>query len=87
MNTRTTGRGLAVAALLSLTAANGCMWAPELTDVQKDLARQLPGTEFHKDVTLSLGPLTLALARVITGLLPPGDGHGRAVVRPFRPVR
>jgi 3-deoxy-D-manno-octulosonic-acid transferase len=24
---------------------------------------------------------------IITTLLPPGDGHGRAVVRPFRPVR
>ena len=24
---------------------------------------------------------------IITSLLPPGDGHGRAVVRPFRPVR
>jgi 3-deoxy-D-manno-octulosonic-acid transferase len=24
---------------------------------------------------------------VITNLMPPGDGHGRAVVRPFRPVR
>ncbi len=70
MNIKTTGRSWGVAVILCFVTANGCMWAPELTDVKQDIAQQLPDTQFHKNVTLSFGPLTLALARVVTGLIP-----------------
>lgn len=60
----------AAALALSLPLANGCMWAPELTNVKQQIAQQIPDTDFRKDVTLSLGPVTLALARTITGLIP-----------------
>jgi Domain of unknown function (DUF4252) len=70
MTPMTLTRSMAVAVLLTVPVANGCMWAPELTDVKQQIAQQLPDTGFRKDVTLSLGPVTLALARTITGLIP-----------------
>lgn len=56
--------------LLALPLSNGCMWAPELTAVKRDLARQLPDVGFRKNLTLSFGPLTMGLARGVTGLIP-----------------
>jgi hypothetical protein len=61
---------LLVTVLATLPLSNGCMWAPELTDVKEDIARQMPDTDFRKNVTLSFGPLTMVLARAITGVIP-----------------
>lgn len=58
------------AALVSLPLANGCMWAPELTEVKRDIAEQLPDIGFRKNVTLSFGPVTMVLARTITRFIP-----------------
>jgi hypothetical protein len=46
------------------------MWAPELTEVKRDIARQLPDVGFRKNVTLSFGPMTMVLARTATGIIP-----------------
>jgi hypothetical protein len=60
----------AAAMLAALPLSGGCMWAPELSGVKQDIARQLPDTGFRKHVTLSFGPLTMALARAVTGFIP-----------------
>ena len=58
------------AAALLLSTLSGCLWAPELDRVRKDIERQLPGATFKREVTLSLGPLSLAVARAVVGLTP-----------------
>jgi hypothetical protein len=50
----------------------GCLWTPELSQIQGEIERQLPGSEFERDVRLSLGPLSLGLARFVTGIVPEG---------------
>lgn len=76
-----TFRKLALAVvLLAAPLANGCMWAPELTEVKRDIERQLPDVGFRKNVTLSFGPLTMALARAITSLVPDA-GEARDYLR------
>ncbi|MDH3197406.1 MAG: DUF4252 domain-containing protein [Candidatus Krumholzibacteria bacterium] len=78
-------RGALVAILgLSLAAAPGCLWAPELSGIQREIERQLPGADFDKEFALSLGPVTLGLARLVTALVPGGDearGYLRDVSR------
>jgi hypothetical protein len=46
------------------------MWAPGLAQVRRDLERQLPGARFEKDIELSLGPVSLAFARLFTRMVP-----------------
>ena len=58
------------AATVGLLAAPGCFWAPELASIRRDIQDQLPGASFEKDVELSFGPLGLAFARLVTGLIP-----------------
>jgi hypothetical protein len=58
---------------LSLAAAPGCLWAPELSGIKREIERQLPGADFDKEFALSLGPVTLGLARLVTALVPGGD--------------
>jgi hypothetical protein len=55
---------------LVVTTCSGCLWAPELDGVRKDIERQLPGASFHREFALSLGPITLGLARTIVRLVP-----------------
>jgi hypothetical protein len=52
------------------TASAGCMWAPELTRVCRDIQAQVPGATFDKQFAVSLGPVSLAFARLVTGLVP-----------------
>ena len=52
-------------AMAGVTA--GCMWAPDLAMVRKDLERQLPGVSFDKEIELTLGPVSLAFARMFSG--------------------
>ena len=51
-------------------AASGCLWAPDLAMVRKDIERQLPGVSFDKEIELTLGPISLAFARLITRITP-----------------
>ncbi|UCG53043.1 MAG: DUF4252 domain-containing protein [Candidatus Latescibacterota bacterium] len=53
-----------------LTLVSGCLWAPELDRVRRDIERQIPGAEFKKEIALSLGPVTMGLARLIVKLAP-----------------
>ena len=51
-------------------ASTGCLWAPDLVLVRKDIERQLPGASFEKEIELSLGPISLAFARLVTRMVP-----------------
>ncbi|UCH85555.1 MAG: DUF4252 domain-containing protein [Candidatus Latescibacterota bacterium] len=55
---------------LILTLCSGCLWAPDLDRVRRDLEGQLPGAEFTKEFALSLGPVTLGFAKLITRFVP-----------------
>lgn len=63
-------RTLAAIAAVVLLSAPGCLWAPELSRVRSDIQGQLPGASFQKTVELTLGPLELALARLVTAAIP-----------------
>jgi hypothetical protein len=56
--------------LLGLTLLSGCLWAPELDRVRRDIEKQIPGAHFNKEIAFSLGPVTLGLARLIVGVIP-----------------
>jgi len=64
------GVAFAAATALALLAAPGCFWAPELAGVRRDIEAQLPDATFDKNIELSLGPLTMKFARLVTGLIP-----------------
>lgn len=51
-------------------ASTGCLWAPDLAMVRKDIERQLPGVSFEKEIELTLGPISLAFARLVTRMSP-----------------
>lgn len=55
---------------LLLPCLAGCLWTPELSGIQREIERQLPGARFEKDMRLSLGPLSLGMARFATGFIP-----------------
>jgi hypothetical protein len=59
---------ITLAAMASVSA--GCMWTPELSQVCRDIERQLPGASFDKEFAVSLGPISLGFARLLTGLVP-----------------
>ena len=74
MNSRNLMRDVAVAmtaALLPL--AGGCVWTPELSAVKRDIARQIPGASFDRQVSFALGPGGMALARAVVSFVP--DEH------------
>jgi len=55
---------------LILTLCSGCLWAPDLDRVRRDIERQLPGSEFTKEIAFSLGPVTLGVAKLVTRFVP-----------------
>jgi hypothetical protein len=60
-----------IVVLLAVAATSlGCMWTPELSQVRRDLERQLPGVHFEKDIELTLGPVSLTFARLFTRMVP-----------------
>ena len=69
-------RNFATVVALFLAAAivlPGCLWAPLRAQIRLDLERQLPGASFDKEFEISLGPVSLAFARMVTRLVP--DAH------------
>ena len=56
--------------LVLVSSTTGCLWAPELSQIQREIERQLPGSSFEKEVRLSLGPLSLGMARFVTRVIP-----------------
>jgi len=71
-------RALAISGGLVILSSPGCFWSPELANVRHDLERQLPGASFDKNVELSLGPVMLTCARVVTSMIP-----GAREARPY----
>ena len=59
--------------IVLISMSSGCLWAPELDRVQRELKEQLPGVDFKKEFAISLGPLSLGLARSVVRFVP--DGH------------
>jgi hypothetical protein len=49
---------------------SGCLWAPDLAMVRKDIERQLPGAIFEKEIELTLGPISLAFAKLVIRVVP-----------------
>lgn len=79
-------RMVQVAAVGVLAALmSGCLWAPELDRVRRDIEKQLPGVAFKKEVALSLGPVALALAGAVVRLSPEARGAA-AYLRDVRQV-
>jgi hypothetical protein len=72
------GRRIVCVLVLVALAAPGCFQSRELSGIRRDLEKQLPGAEFDKNVELSLGPLVLSLARVVTNIIP-----GAREARPY----
>ena len=59
-----------VAVLMSIS---GCLGAPDIDRVRKDIQSQLPGVTFKKEIALSLGPAMLWLTRAFVSLAPYAD--------------
>jgi hypothetical protein len=74
------------ALLLMLTVTSGCLWAPDLDRVRQEIEIQLPGAHFQKEFALSLGPVTLGLARAVTAVVPRADLAGQ-YLRDIRRVK
>ena len=66
-------RPAALALVLALLASPGCLHSGELSGVRRDLELQLPGSSFEKDVELSLGPVLLSVARLVTNFVPDAE--------------
>jgi hypothetical protein len=83
--------GLLVLLLLAFASFTGCLWAPELSRIQREIELQLPGSEFEREVRISLGPLSLGLARFVTRFIPnsyvPEAGEANQYLQEVRRVQ
>ncbi len=70
MNSLTKRSAVVLATAIALPFAGGCVWTPELSNIQKDIARQLPGVTFDHEMSLSIGPGGMALARAVVSFIP-----------------
>ncbi|HEX6791381.1 MAG TPA: DUF4252 domain-containing protein [Candidatus Krumholzibacteria bacterium] len=70
MNRVLINRRLAGAVVLALLAAPGCFSSGELSGIRRDLQAQLPGSSFEKNIELSLGPIVLGMAKMVTAVVP-----------------
>ncbi|MBI4720192.1 MAG: DUF4252 domain-containing protein [Chitinivibrionia bacterium] len=70
-------RVVAVFVLAAIAGMPGCLGAPDLAAVRNDIFRQIPGASCDKEIELTLGPVALALARVITAVVPDARDAGR----------
>jgi hypothetical protein len=75
----------AVGIALMLTLFSGCLWAPELDRVRREIQQQLPGSSFKKEFAISLGPLSLALVRTIVRFVPEAE-EARSYLSDIRSV-
>jgi len=68
-------RGLMIVAVvcLVLPLVSGCVWAPELGRLAQAIEEQMPGAHFEKEFAISLGPITLGLARMASGMVHDDD--------------
>jgi len=63
---------LAVVVLLLAVVggSSGCLWAPDLARVRRDIEDQIPGASFDKEIELSLGPVSLLFVRLVVNVVP-----------------
>ncbi len=77
---------LILSIVLIVTTSSGCLWAPELDGVRKDIESQLPGASFHREFALSVGPITLGLVRTIIRFVPDA-AEAREYLKDVRSVK
>lgn len=77
---------LAIGCSLMLTLLSGCLWAPELDRVRSEIEQQLPGSSFKREFAISLGPVTLGLARAIIRFVPDA-AEARSYLQDVRSVK
>ncbi len=70
MNTR---RALFSILIAALPFASGCVWTPSLNHIKDDIARQIPGATFDKEMSIAIGPGAIALARGVASFIPPAQ--------------
>jgi hypothetical protein len=65
-------RSIHITAILTvgLLLCSGCLWAPGLERLKDEMTAQMPGAQFDKEVALTLGPMSLMLARVAMQFVP-----------------
>jgi hypothetical protein len=65
-------RTIYITAILTagLLLCSGCLWAPGLERLKDEMTAQMPGAQFDKEVALTLGPMSLALARIALQFVP-----------------
>ena len=63
-------------------STSSCVWTPELSRVASDLERQLPDAKFDKEFSVSLGPMALGFARLVSGMVGDDDvRHARDYIK------
>jgi len=55
---------------MAMLLSSGCLWAPGLERLKDEITVQIPGASFDKEVALTLGPMSLALARIAVRFVP-----------------
>jgi len=66
---------IAVVSVIMMSLLSGCLWAPGLDSVRRELQAQLPGAHFDRQFAISLGPISLGLARAVTGMIDDKDAR------------
>ena len=68
---RKNATAVTIVALVVVTSLfSGCLWAPELASVCRDIENQIPGVTFDRQFAITLGPLTMAFAKMVTAFIP-----------------
>ncbi|MFQ5511206.1 MAG: DUF4252 domain-containing protein [Candidatus Krumholzibacteriia bacterium] len=75
-----------VGGLVLIAMSSGCLWAPELDRVRREIQGQLPGSRFKKEFAITLGPLSLGLARSAVRFVPDAR-EARAYLKEIRKVK
>ncbi len=63
-------RRIIVVFLLGMLLFSGCLWAPNLDRLKQEIQAQIPDASFDKEVSFTLGPVTLGIARIFSRFIP-----------------
>lgn len=77
LNNRASTAVIIVLLIAVAGTASGCLWAPDLAGVRKDIERQLPGVHFDRKIELTLGRVAIGFARLITRFVPEAREAGK----------
>ena len=56
---------------LASLSLSGCFHAAELGQLRREIDREMPQVEFEREIEMSLGPMSLGFARLVTFFVPP----------------